>query len=110
MTHEPSKDDDKAKKGKQCTLSVTLDGTTRVFKILQSPIPTGMPKESKDRKVEPIHAMVPFWFVEAEHHSKANTVLGHETHTVGNATVQVPILTNPKAIKKGDPITFAESA
>jgi hypothetical protein len=64
-----------------------------------------MPKETKGGRDN--IPLVPFWFVEAVHPSKANTVLGHETHTVGNATVQVPILTNPKAIKKGDPITVS---
>jgi hypothetical protein len=103
-------DEAKAKKAtidKRQTMSVIIDGKTHVFNISPPPIPTAsMPKEGKDDVV----ALVPFWFVKPVHESLANTVLTTETHTVGNAKVMVPLLTNPKAISKGELVTVSEKA
>jgi hypothetical protein len=85
-------------------MSVILYGKTHVFNISPPQIPTCMPTEGKGDAV----ALVPFWFVKPVHESLANTVLTTETHTVGNAKVVVPLLTNTKAISKGEVVTVAE--
>lgn len=102
-TPDTNKDVDEAKAKKQ-KISVILDGKTHVFNISPPQIPTCMPTEGKGDAV----ALVPFWFVKPVHESLANTVLTTETHTVGNAKVMVPLLTNTKAISKGEVVTVAE--
>jgi hypothetical protein len=103
-TPDTNKDDVDGAKAKKQKMSVILDGKTHVFNISPPQIPTCMPTEGKDDAV----ALVPFWFVKPVHESLANTVLTTETHTVGNAKVMVPLLTNTKAISKGEVVTVAE--